>query len=201
MKHNIKVVGITGGIASGKSTIAEIMRSLGANIIDADKLCHQLINTKEISQKITKNWGNYIQNEHGEIKRDVLAKIVFSDKREISSLNEIIHPEAIKHIRNIITKLKDVADTKAIVVDAALLVESNLADVCDLIIFVDTNRETCNKRAMVERMWSPDEIDKREIYQGLLQEKKEIADMIIDNNQSKADTVDQVKDFWYQFIT
>ncbi len=50
-------------------------------------------------------------------------------------------------------------------------------------------------------MWSPDEIDKREIYQGVLQEKKEIADMIIDNNQSKADTVDQVKDFWYQFIT
>ena len=105
MKQIVKVIGITGGIASGKSTIAEILRSMGADVIDADKLCHQLINTKEIAQKIIKKWGNHVQNEYGKIERNELAKIVFSDKKEVSALNEIIHPEVIKHIRSKITKL------------------------------------------------------------------------------------------------
>ncbi len=201
MKQNVKVIGITGGIASGKSTIAEILRSLGANVIDADKICHQLINTKEIVQQITKKWGDHIQNKYGEIERCALAKIVFSDKKEISALNKIIHPEVIKHIRSRITKLKNEATTKAIVLDAALLVESNLVKVCDIIIFVDTNRDTCQRRAMIDRMWSSDEIGKRENFQDLLRVKREIADIIINNNQSKTDTVTQVKNFWCQFIT
>ncbi len=201
MKQNVKVLGITGGIASGKSTIAEILRSLGANVIDADKICHQLINTRDIAQKITKKWGNRIQNEYGEIERQVLAKIVFSDKKEIIALNEIIHPEVIKRIRCKIDKLKSEAKTKAIVLDAALLVESKLIEVCDIIIFVDTKSDTRKRRAMVGRMWSSDEIDKRENYQGFLREKREIADIIINNDQSKADTVNQVKDFWCKFIT
>ncbi len=201
MMHNVKVVGITGGIASGKSTIAEILRSLGANIIDADKVCHQLINTQDIAQKITKKWGDHIQNEYGNIERNVLAKIVFSDKKEISSLNKIIHPMVIKHIRSRIAKLKNDATTKVIVLDAALIVESNLVDICDLIIFVDTKKDTCKRRAMIGRMWSSDEIDKREVYQDLLQKKREIADIIINNNQSKTDTENQVKGFWCRFIT
>lgn len=74
MKQRIKVIGITGGIASGKSTIAEMLKSLGADIIDADKICHQLINTKDIAHKITERWGNRIADNHGKIKRDALAK-------------------------------------------------------------------------------------------------------------------------------
>ncbi len=201
MTQNVKVIGITGGIASGKSTIAEILSSLGANVVDADKICHQLINTDDIAQKITKKWGNHLQNEDGEIKRHELAKIVFSAKKDVYALNKIIHPEVIKHIRNRIEKLKNDATTKAIVLDAALLVESNLIDICDVIIFADTKRDMCKRRAATGRKWSSDEIDKRESYQGLLLEKKNIADIIINNNQSKKDTVNQVKDFWYQFIT
>ncbi len=167
MDQNVKVIGITGGIASGKSTIAEILRSFGANVIDADKICHQLINTKDIAQKITNKWGPRIQNEYGDIERQVLAKIVFSDKKEIFTLNKIIHPVAIKDIKRRISKLKKDETTKAIVLDAALLLESNLVDICDIIIFVDTKRDLRNKRVMINRMWSTDEIDKREKHQDL----------------------------------
>ncbi len=201
MKQWIKVIGIAGGIASGKSTIAEMLESLGADVIDADKICHQLINTEDIVHEITQRWGKHIQDNHGKIKRHALAEIVFSDRVEVSALNSIIHPKAIEQIKSRIAKLKDDAATKAIVLDAALLVESNLIDICDITLFVDTKRNTCKTRVQNSRKWHLDEITKREKFQGLLQQKREIADVIINNNNSKEDTTNQVKDFWYQFIT
>ena len=201
MKQRIKVIGITGGIASGKSTIAEMLESLGANLIDADKICHELINTKDIALEITKRWGKHIQDNHGKIKRDELAEIVFSDRKEVSALNSIIHPEAIKQIKNRIAKLHVEASTKAIVLDAALLVESNLIDICDIMLFVDTKKNTCKTRVQNSRKWPLDEITKREKFQDLLHQKREIADVVINNNNSKKDTLNQVRDFWCQFIT
>ena len=201
MKQRIKVIGITGGIASGKSTIAEMLESLGADLIDADKICHELINTKDIVHEITKRWGIHIQDNHGKIKRDVLAKIVFSDREEVSALNSIIHPKAIKQIKSRIVKLQVEATTKAIVLDAALLVESNLIDICDIVLFVDTEKSSCKARVQSSRKWHLDEIAKREKFQGLLPQKREISDVIINNNNSKKDTLNQINDFWCQFIT
>ena len=201
MKQRIKVIGITGGIASGKSTIAGMLGSLGADLIDADKICHELINTKEIALKISKRWGNHLQDNSGKIKRDVLAEIVFSDEKEVSALNSIIHPVAIKQIKSEITKLHTEAATIAIVLDAALLVESNLVDICDVVLFVNTEKDRCKTRVQNTRKWPLDEIAKREKFQGLLQQKRENSDVVINNNNSKEDTLNQVKDFWSQFIT
>jgi dephospho-CoA kinase len=197
----IKVIGIAGGIASGKSTIAEMLELLGADVIDADKICHKLVNTKDIAREITERWGNHIQDNHGKIRRHALAEIVFSDREEVSALNSIIHPKAIEQIKSIIAKLQNDAATKAIVLDAALLVESNLIDICDITLFVNTKKNTCKTRVQNSRKWPLDEIAKREKFQGLLQQKRDIADVIINNNHSKEDTSNQVKDFWCQFIT
>jgi dephospho-CoA kinase len=201
MKQRVKVIGITGGIASGKSTIAEMLESLGADLIDADKICHELINTNDIADKITKRWGVHIQDNHGKIKRDVLAEIVFSDKKEVSALNSIIHPKAIEQIKSRIAKLHAKAATSAIVLDAALLVESKLIDICDIVLFVDTEKKSCALRVKNSRKWPLDEIAKREKFQGLIPQKKEMSDVIINNNNSKEGTLNQVKDFWCQFIT
>ena len=201
MKQRIKVIGIAGGIASGKSTIAEMLESLGADIINADKICHRLINTKDIACKITKRWGDHMLDDHGKVKRHMLAEIVFSEREEVSALNSIIHPKAIKEIKSRVAKLQVEAATKAIVIDAALVVESNLIDICDIMLFVDTKKNTCKTRVQNSRKWPLDEITKREKFQGLLQQKREIADVVINNNHSKEDTLYQVKDFWYQFIT
>ncbi len=201
MKQRIKVIGITGGIASGKSTIAEMLESLGADLIDADKICHELINTKEISLEVTKRWGSHLQDNHGRIKRDILAEIVFSEEKEISALNSIIHPKAIKQIKSEIAKFHSDVATEAIVLDAALLVESNLVDICDIVLFVDSDEDRCKERVQSSRKWPLDEIEKREKFQGLLQQKREISDVIINNNNSKEDTLNQIKDFWSQFIT
>ncbi len=201
MKQRIKTIGITGGIASGKSTIAGMLESLGADLIDADKICHELINTKEIALEITKRWGVHLQDNHGKIKRDALAEIVFSDEKEISALNSIIHPKAIEQIISEIAKFHAEVTTEAIVLDAALLVESNLVDICDIVLFVDSDENRCSERVQNSRKWPLDEIEKREKFQGLLQQKRGISDVIINNNNSKEDTLSQVKDFWSQFIT
>ncbi len=201
MKQRIKVIGITGGIASGKSTIAAMLESLGADLIDADKICHELINTKEIALEITKRWGSHLQDNHGRIKRDALAEIVFSEEKEISALNSIIHPKAIKQIKSEIAKFHSDVTTEAIVLDAALLVESNLVDICDIVLFVDSDEDRCKERVQSSRKWPLDEIEKREKFQGLLQQKRGISDVIINNNNSKKDTLNQIKDFWSQFIT
>jgi|ETNmetMinimDraft_30_1059905.scaffolds.fasta_scaffold35276_2 dephospho-CoA kinase len=201
MKQRIKVIGITGGIASGKSTIAKILGSLGASVISADKICHRLVNTKSMSQKIINRWGDHVQDKYGKIERHKLGKIVFADKKELTALNRIIHPEAIKQIKNRIAKLRNESTTVAIVLDAALLVESNLIDICDITLFVDTRKNTCKARVKNSRKWPSGEITKREKFQSSLREKRGIADIVISNNQHQADTLKQVKDFWHQFIT
>ena len=201
MKQRIKVIGITGGIASGKSTIAKMLESLGASVINADKICHRLINTKSISQEIINRWGDHIQDKYGRIERDKLGEIVFADKKELSALNKLIHPEAIKQIKNRIVKLMNESTTVAIVLDAALLVESNLIDICDITLFVDTRKNTCKARVNNSRKWPSGEIAKREKFQSSLRKKRKIADIVICNNLNQTDTLKQVKDFWHQFIT
>ena len=201
MKQRIKVIGITGGIASGKSTIAKMLELLGASVINADEICHRLINTKSISQKIINRWGDHIQDKYGRIERHKLGKIVFANKKELSALNKMIHPEAIKRIKNRITKLRNQSTTVAIVLDAALLVESDLIDICDITLFVDTRKNTCKARVKNSRKWPTGEITKREKFQSSLRKKKKIADIVICNNRYQTDTLKQVKDFWQQFIT
>ncbi|MFQ5713064.1 MAG: dephospho-CoA kinase [Candidatus Scalinduaceae bacterium] len=201
MKQRVTVIGITGGIASGKSTVAKMLRSLGASVINADNICHQLINTEEIKNKISKKWGNNIQGKDGKINRRALGKIVFADKGKLLVLNKIIHPKVIKRIKSQIAELSVKDKANVIVLDAALLVESNLTNLCDILLFIDAKKHICTKRAQKSRKWPLHETTKREKFQYSMREKREMADIIINNNLSKVNTFNQVKDFWNQFIT
>lgn len=201
MKQRVKVIGITGGIASGKSTVAKMLRSLGASVINADNICHQLINTEEIKNKISKKWGNNIQDKDGKINRRTLGKIVFADKGKLLALNKIIHPKVIKRIKSQIAELTVKDKANVIVLDAALLVESNLTNLCDILLYVDAKKHICKKRAQKSRKWPLHETTKREKFQYSMREKREMADITINNNLSKVNTFNQVKDFWNQFIT
>ncbi len=201
MKQRVTVIGITGGIASGNSTVAKMLRSLGASVINADNICHQLINTREIKNKICKKWGNDIQDKDGKINRRALGKIVFADKGKLLALNKIIHPKVIKQIKSQIAEITDKDKANVIVLDAALLVESNLTNLCDILLFVDSKKQICTKRAQKSRKWPLYETTKREKFQYTMREKREMADITINNNLSKVNTLNQVKDFWNQFIT
>jgi dephospho-CoA kinase len=195
-----KVIGITGGISSGKSTIARMLASLGAEVIDADEMCHKLFFTKGIKAKIIERFGNSILDMYGKIDRSRLAEIVFQDKTSLGDLCSILHPIVIEQIRLRIDEIENRRRRKVVVIDAALLEESDLSLLCDYIIFVNTGRDHRVNRSKISRHWQDGELEKRERFQMSLEDKRKKSDYIIDNNFTEENTYRQIKEFWQLYL-
>lgn len=198
--HTPKIVGIVGGIGSGKSTIAKIFKNLGAEIIDADKLCHQLLNNKIIRDKIADIWPNAVGDDLWEIDRARLAKIVFSKKENIERLNKILHPVVIGKIKERISGIKRKKQNDIVVIDAALLEESMLSSLCNIIVFVNTKMSLRKKRCKEARDWDESEIRRREEFQIPVEIKKRRAQFIINNDNPKSNAIEQVHNLWNNFL-
>ncbi|MBE7446588.1 MAG: dephospho-CoA kinase [Planctomycetia bacterium] len=194
------IIGITGGISSGKSTVTRMLASLGAEIIDADEMCHKLILAKEVKGKIIERFGDTIQDIYGKIDRSQLAEIVFRDKACLEDLCSILHPIVTEQIRSKITEIEKRGRRRAIVIDAALLEESGLSLMCDFIIFVNTVRDHRISRSKISRHWQAGELEKRERFQMSLEDKRKKADYVIDNNFTEENTFRQIKEFWQLYI-
>lgn len=197
--HSLNIVGIAGGIGSGKSTVAIIFKNLGAEIIDADKLCHQLLKTSVIKDKIINNWPDAVKDDLVEISRTKLAKIAFSKKENIEWLNKLLHPVVTKKIKKEISVIKK-KKKNVVIIDAALLIESKLSSLCNIVVFVDTKMSLRKKRCKEVRNWSKDEIRRREEFQIPTKVKKRGAQFIINNDNSKNDTIEQVHNIWNNFL-
>ncbi len=200
MNYKPKIIGITGGISSGKSSVARMLASLGAECIDADEMCHRLILAKGLKDKITERFGNTVLDTYGKIDRTQLAEIVFQDKTSLDDLCSILHPVVIDQIKSRIVEMEKQGRRKAIVIDAALLEESDLSLMCDFVVFINTGKDNRLKRSQTGRHWPEGELEKRERFQMSLEDKKKKADYIIDNNFSTDDTFRQVKEFWKNYI-
>ncbi|KAA0243763.1 MAG: dephospho-CoA kinase [Candidatus Brocadia sp. AMX2] len=195
-----KIIGITGGISSGKSTVARMLASLGAEIIDADEICHRLIQAKEVKEKIIKRFGITIQDNYGKIDRSRLSEIVFQDKTCLDDLCNILHPIVIEQIRSRITEIEKRGRRKAMVIDAALLEESDLSLICDFIVFVNTGKDHRVSRSKICRHWQDDELERRERFQMTLEDKRKKADYVVDNNFTEDNTFRQIREFWQLYI-
>ncbi|MDG6005136.1 MAG: dephospho-CoA kinase [Candidatus Brocadia sp.] len=195
-----KIIGITGGISSGKSTVARMLASLGAEVVDADEMCHKLFFVKEIKAKILERFGNIILDIYGKIDRSRLAEIVFQDKTSLDCLCSILHPIVIEQIRLRIDEIEKRGRRKAIVIDAALLEESDLSLLCDYIIFVNTGRDHRISRSKISRHWQDGELERREHFQMSLEDKRKKSDYVIDNNFTEENTYRQIKEFWQLYL-
>lgn len=195
-----KIIGITGGISSGKSTVARMLASMGAEFIDADEICHRLILVKKVKDKIVERFGNTILDNYGKIDRARLAEIVFQDETCLNDLCSILHPIVIEQIRSKVDEIEKRGRRKAIVIDAALLEESDLSLMCDFIIFVNTGKDHRMSRSKICRHWQDGELEKRERFQMALEDKRKKADYIIDNNFTEDNTFRQIKEFWQLYI-
>ena len=196
----MKVIGITGGIGSGKSTVAKMLATLGGRVIDADTIAHNVLSCQEAKDKIFRRWGKDVFNNYGEVDRNLLAKVVFSTREQIDELNKIVHPFVIDDIKGQIEEIERGGNVQAIVIDAAMLVESNLTNLCDIILFVDTTNQIRQGRVRNDRNWESVELTRRERFQQSPILKKKNADYVIDNTLSKENTLNQVTAFWRKFI-
>lgn len=190
------VIGLTGGIACGKTTIAKRFQELGAEIIDVDAIGHHLLkNDPSIYKRIVDEFGCSILNDKGEIDRSKLGRIVFSDYEKLKILNQIIHPPLIELTKEIIARSKAENKNKIILVDAALLIELNLTYMVDKVILAYTDEDTQVQR-LIQRGMSYEEAFKRIHSQMPSSEKMHFADFIIYTDCSLEETIRQVDNVW-----
>jgi dephospho-CoA kinase len=184
------IIGITGSFGSGKTTVAGILRSFGAAVIDADKISHSLIEPGTPAyKKIIKAFGRDVVKADGEIDRRKLGKLVFKDKALLNKLNRILHPGVIRIINKMIRQRR----SKVVVVDAPLLVEAGLRKLADKLIVVTISAKKQIARAKKKTGLSATDISRRIRSQIPLRNKVRIADFVIDNSETVKKTKEQVK--------
>jgi dephospho-CoA kinase len=179
------VVGLTGGIASGKSVVSEILRKLGAQVIDADEISREVMvpHTKCWKEVVT-SYGSEILREDLTIDREKLANSVFNNTEQLDKLNRIVHPEIMKRIDERLREIRLKYPQAIVIVDAALLVETGAYKSYDKLIVVYVNEEMQLKRLINRDGMSREEAKNRIILQLPLSEKVKVADYIIENEGS-----------------
>jgi dephospho-CoA kinase len=188
------VVGLTGGIASGKSTVSNMFKEMGMTVIDADVESRLAVQYDEPAYKqIVGNFGEEILLPDGEIDRQKLGSIIFHDEQKRKLLNEIVHPE----VRRRMNDKKALAlknDEKIVILDIPLLFESNLTNMVDqtLLVYVDRNIQLT--RLMERNHLSKEEAEARIQSQMPLTEKIKLADKMINNNGTLTETKTQLNE-------
>jgi len=191
------IIGITGSFGTGKTTVAKIFKSLGAALLDADKLAHGTFKRGSVSyRQIVKNFGRGILDKFGKIDRTKLAYVVFRNKSSLSKLCSIVHPLIIAKIKESVRRILNSGDVPAIVIDAPLLIEAGLHDIVDYLIVVKTSRQTQIERVMKNKGLTRKDVISRIKNQMQLSKKIQMADYVIDNEASKSDTKKAVKKIW-----
>jgi len=197
------IIGLTGGIVSGKSTVAKMFQKLGAKIIDADRIGHEVIlPNKPAWRKLIKSFGKSILKEDLTIDRKKLGNLVFNDKKLLKKLNEITHPEIKEIIIKEINKFKDDNRlyNKIMIIDAPLIYEASMDYLMEKIILVQLNEKEQIKRLAIRNIFTREESLKRINSQIPNKEKTEKADYIINNNNSVEKTKEQVIKIWQEII-
>lgn len=193
----MKVIGLTGGIACGKSTVSKILAELGAAVIDADMIAREVMRKgTPVWQEVKETFGDEYLLPDGEIDRKKLGELVFSNPEALKKLNSITHPAIQKRVLSEIERLKLMSCYKAVVVDAALLIEAGWYDMVDEVWLVVADRE-----AQIERLMKRNGLTRQQalnrINSQMAQEiKMRYADKIIDNSDGLEYTRKQVEQLW-----
>lgn len=185
-------VGLTGGIACGKSTVASMMREMGCTVLDADALAHRLMEPGQPAyDEVVREFGSIILRPDGTIDRKALGEIVFADRARLDHLNRIIHPLVLKDHDRQLTEL-ELANPRGIaVVEAALLVEAGYQKNLDRLVVAWCRPEQQRER-LLARGLSAEEARQRMSAQMPVAEKRRLADAVIDCSMSLEQTRKQV---------
>jgi len=198
MTHKL-VIGLLGGMGSGKSRVAAEFVKHGARVINADQLGHDALREPAIRDELVRRWGRGILDEKGDIARGSVARIVFADEAERKFLESAVHPYITRRIREEIEKAQKDARVKLIVLDAAIMLETGWDQTCDQLVYVYAPRAARLRRLADQRGWSEKEVDARERAQMSLTEKATRADSAIDNSGSPESLARQVEDLLSQW--
>lgn len=185
------VLGIIGGIGSGKSLVASLLAQRGGKIIAGDQLGHEALRQPEIRTKVAARWPA-VADADGEVTRKKLGAIVFTNEAERTALEAFVHPYIERRIAEEIAVAQGDPGVAFVVLDAAIMLEAGWDRHCDRIIYVEVPRELRLRRLQEQRGWSEKEVEAREEAQLSLTEKSRRAGATVDNSGTPEETRRQV---------
>ncbi|MDP6547052.1 MAG: dephospho-CoA kinase [Phycisphaerae bacterium] len=187
------VIGIIGGIGSGKTTIADELSALGCAVVDADAIGHELLGDPDVLGELRRRWGDEIFTSAGEVDRASLAEIVFTSRDELDALNDILHPRIGREMARAVGLAVADESVGAIVLDAALLLEAGWNELCSHVVFVDTPPVERYRRVSERRGWRKENWEAREKMQISLDIKRSMCDYSVDGSSSVSHLRQQVR--------
>ena len=194
------VIGLTGGIGTGKSEVARIFQELGAVLINADQIGHQAYNPhSEIWQEVVKAFGEEILQPSGEIDRKKLGSIVFADPDQLTRLNQIMHPRMARMVARQIQELGE-QGADVVVVEAALLVEAGWDSLVGEVWSTESPEDLVIKRLQSRSGLSQEEAKKRIDSQMSAEERKSRSQVVVDNSGDLVDLERVVRSIWDQRV-
>ncbi|MBI2339491.1 MAG: dephospho-CoA kinase [Deltaproteobacteria bacterium] len=196
----MKIIGLTGGIASGKSTVASMIAGEGIPVVCADELARLAVDPgKPAYKKIVRAFGRTILNRDTSINRARLGAVVFTSSAKRKKLERIVHPEVIRELKRSIQKLRR-RGKKIVVLDIPLLFEERLDRLCDKAIIVYAPEKEMRQRLRERNALSSGEIESRIASQLPIEEKRKRADIVIDNSGPLSKTRLQVQKLLHQWF-
>lgn len=197
MSERTTTIGLTGGIGTGKSTVARILAELGADVIHADAVGHEVYAPNTPGwQRVVDAFGDDIVAPDGKIDRRKLGRIVFSDPNALARLNAIVHPLIRDNVKRRIEARRAAGASAPLVLEAAILLEAKWNAIVDQVWVVVAGLDDVVHRIADERSLSAEDIEKRAAAQMSETERRRYADVVIENNGSPADLRREVEAAW-----
>jgi dephospho-CoA kinase len=195
----VLLVGLTGGIGSGKSTVARLLERHGAVVIDADQLAREAVEKGGPGfERVVDAFGPSVLTSDGDLDRAALAARIFSDPVQKATLEAIVHPEVARRFGESVDRYR--ATDRVVVYVTPLLVELGLAPAFDAVIVVTASPHLRVSRVASDRGLSPDEVRRRMAAQATDDQRAEVADVLIDNDGSLAELAPQVDRLWADLV-
>ncbi|MDF2938219.1 MAG: dephospho-CoA kinase [Paenibacillaceae bacterium] len=190
-------IGLTGGIACGKSTVSRMLASRGAIIIDADILAREVVEPGAPALlEVVRTFGPEILHGDGTLNRKELGRLVFEDAVRRKQLEELLHPAIIKLMQERMAEAERLSPDKLVVADVPLLFETQMEDLFQEVLVVAADPDVQLERLMTRNGLSREEAEQRILAQMPLEWKKEWADAVIDNSGAPEETEQQVEQYW-----
>ena len=195
------LVGLTGNIGSGKSTVAQMLSERGATIIDADVLARRAVELGTAAfEKIVRRWGRQVLAPDGHLDRSALRRIVFADHEQLEELNQIVHPE-VERLRVRLVDQARIRGDRIVVCDIPLLFERHMTDRFDRIILVDAHRALRLERLVKDRGLRETEAMEMIAAQMPAELKRARADYVVDNDGTLTQLERRVQDVWASLVS
>ena len=188
------IIGIAGGIGSGKSTVARLFGEMGAFVIDSDAMVRAAYKDERVKQQLKKWWGAMLFDPNGEVDRSAVWRKVQDRPEDLRRLEQLLHPMVNEARERLMKSKAEDPDVVAFVWDTPLLFETGLNEHCDAVVFVEAPRELRERRVQETRGWGPEELARRENLQMPLDNKRQISDYEVVNTADESYARGQVRE-------